>query len=554
MRSRFDRFNFRRELAGFDPWRNAPADCAFYPRRAREWCAFFERHLKLARGDGYMGKNIRLMEWQTLFVGWLFGWLHKDGRRRFDTAFVYIPKKNGKSAFTSALAAALFIADGETDKKIYCAANVKKQAGLVFNDAVYMVENTGIPPGSLRGANDLSRKEVIFTPTRSLLTAISREAKNTEGVEPSAAIVDELHTMPDGLILDVLRKGMVTRRNPLMIYLTTAARQGENVCNDELDFARRVRDGKLDAPNYLPVIFELREGDDWKSEKVWRRVNPGWGITIKPERFRTEFKLALDNPKREIEFKRLNLNLQARGAEAWIDAADWDACPDDLDPSALLGEPCTMGLDLSAVHDITALVLYFPKQNAVLPYFFVPRDTAADRDDYRIWAKKGLLTICGERCISEVDVRAKIQELAGGYDEATGRRIKGLYKVVGIAYDPWRMSALSAKLHEVDELNMVPWRQGYITMAEPTAAVEREILEHKLRHFRNPVLSWMFANATAKVDPRGNTMITKDVHMSKRKVDGVVATIMAYGLAHKPETAELLDDTPFEMRFLDPIQ
>ena len=550
MRSRFDRFNFRRELAGYDPWRSVPAGCAFYPKRAKEWCAFFERHLKLARGDGFMGKPIRLMDYQALLIGWLFGWLYEDGRRRYDTVFVYIPKKNGKSAFTSALAAALFIADGETDKKIYCAANVKKQASLVFNDAVYMTENCGIDVNQLRGVGDLSRKEVIYSPTRSLLTAISREAKNTEGVEPSAAIVDELHTMPDGLIVDVLRKGMMTRRNPLLIYLTTAAHQGENICNDELEFARRVRDGKLDAPNYLPVIYELREGEDWKDEAVWRRVNPGWGITIKPERFRQEFKLALDNPRKELEFKRLNLNLQGKGAENWIDAADWEACPNDIDPATLLGEPCTMGLDLSAVHDITALVLYFPKQNALLPYFFVPRQTADERDDYKIWARRGLLTICGERCISEDEVRAKIQELAGGYNEETRQRVKGLYRVVGIAFDPWRMSALSAKLREVDELNMVAWRQGYITMAEPTAALEREIVEHKIRHFGNPVLAWMIGNAVAKVDPRGNTMITKDEKMSKRKVDGVVASIMAYGLAQKPEIKEELDDTPFSIRYL----
>lgn len=549
---RFSRFNFRRPLAGFDPWKNAPAGCHFYPKRAREWCAFYERHIKLARGDGYVGKNIRLMDYQALIIGWLFGWLYDDDtRRRFDTVFVYIPKKNGKSAFTSALAAGLFIADGEFDKKIYCTANVKKQASLVFNDAVAMVESTGIDPATLRGTGDLSRKEVRYTPTRSLLTAISREAKNTEGVEPSAAIVDELHVMPDALILDVLRKGMMTRKNPLMIYLTTAAHQGENVCNDELDFARRVRDGKLDAPNYLPVIYELREGDDWKSEEVWRRVNPGWGVTIKPDRFRQEFKLALDNPKKELEFKRLNLNLQGKGAEAWVDAADWEACPNDLDPSALLGEPCTMGLDLSAVHDITALVLYFPRQNALLPWFFVPRETAADRDDYAIWARRGLVTICGERCIGEDEIRRKIQELAGGYDDVNKRRVQGLYRVVGIAYDPWRMSALSAKLKEIDELNMVPWRQGYITMAEPTAAMEREILEHRIRHFNNPVLSWMISNATAKVDPRGNTMIAKDEKMSKRKVDGVVAAIMAYGLAKKPEIADLLDDTPFEVRYIN---
>ena len=168
------------------------------------------------------------MWWQRLLVGWLFGWLYRDGRRRFDTVFVYIPKKNGKSGFTSALAAALFIADGETDKKVYCAASVKEQAALVFQDAVYMTEETGINPSHLKGTGDLSRKKVYYTPTRSLLTAISRDARNNEGIEPSVAIVDELHVMPDGSLIDVLRKGMVTRRQPLLIFLTWRVRDGKH--------------------------------------------------------------------------------------------------------------------------------------------------------------------------------------------------------------------------------------------------------------------------------------------------------------------------------------
>ena len=243
----WSKWEWRQPLAGFDPWANVPEGAAFYPKRAREWCDFFERHIKLARGDGFMGNYIRLMWWQRLLVGWLFGWLYRDGRRRFDTVFVYIPKKNGKSAFTSALATALFIADGETDKKVYCAASVKEQAGLVFQDAVYMTQQTGINPADLKGTGDLSRKKVYYMPTRSMLTAISRDARTNEGIEPSVAIVDELHVMPDGQLIDVLRKGMVTRRQPLLIYLTTAAHQGQNICNDELDFARRVRDGQLDT-------------------------------------------------------------------------------------------------------------------------------------------------------------------------------------------------------------------------------------------------------------------------------------------------------------------
>ena len=542
----YQTIDWRQPMTGYDPWRNAPDDCKFYPRRAADYCRFIETHIRLSRGDGCMGNLIELMEWQTRFVGWLFGWLRevKPGvyRRRYDTAFVYIPKKNGKSEFTSAIATTLFLADPERDKKVYCAANVKEQAALVFNSANYQVCNSGIDPARLKGTRDISRKRIIDTATNSLLTAISRDARNTEGVEPSMAVVDELHVFPDAMLIDVLRKGMITRDEPLLVMLTTAAHQGDNVCNAELDYARRVRDGALNDPRYLPVIFEPGPHDNWKDPAVWRKVNPGLGTTIRLDRFEAEFRRALDNPRAELEFKRLNLNLQSKSEEQWVDIADWDACIDpDLTPEDLLGQPCTMGLDLSATRDLTALVLYFPKQHAVLADFFVPKDTAAQRDDYLIWAKEGRLTIAGDAAISETEIRARIRQLAGGWDDKTKQRTAGLYDVRAIAYDPWRMSVLSEQLSAEDGLNLVKWRQGYVTMSEPTARVEAEIAEHKLTHFGNPVLRWMITNAVAKTDPRGNTMLVKENPNSRRKIDGLIAMIMARGLADHPEVRPLFD-------------
>lgn len=545
----FAKFDWQQPLAGFDPWKIIPDGCKFYPKRAADYCRFMESHIKLARGDGWMGNNIELMDWQALTIGWLFGWMYEDFRRRFDTVFILIPKKNGKSGFTSALAATLFIADGETDKKVYCAAKVKDQASIVFNDATYMVLNSGVKKSALKGYNDLSRKKVIYTPTHSLLTAISCDAKNTEGVEPSAAIVDELHILPDPHLIDVLRKGMVTRKNPLLIMLSTAAHQGDNVCNTEMDYAMRVRDGILDDPSYLPVLFIPDEKDDWKDEKVWFKVNPGLGKTIRIERFRKEAEKANGNAKLELEFKRLNLNMQGKDTSQWVDLADWKACPCEIAKESLLGQPCTMGIDLSATHDITAIVLYFPRQNALLPFFFVPKQTASERDDYLIWKKSGLIDIAGNAAISEEEVRKKIQLLVGGYDEEKKERIKGLYDCRAVAFDPWRMASLSAKLKEVDELNMIPFRQGFVSMAEPTAKMEAEIIEHRLVHFNNPVLTWMVSNAVAKLDPKGNTQLVKDDPNSKRKIDGIIASIMAFGVYIRTEVQELFNDN-IEVRFL----
>lgn len=538
-------FDWHQPLAGYDAFKTAPREYGFSVARAAWWCRYFETHIRLSRGDGHVGQLIRLMDWQALLIGWLFGWLRRDDlRRRYSRAFVYIPKKNGKSEFTSALAAALFSVsgDGKSDQKVYCAAASKEQASIVFDSAVSMLLASGLTKDQLRGSGDLSRKKVQWIERRATLAAISADASTAEGVEPTVAIVDELHTQSDGALVDVLRKGMISRAEPLLIELTTAAKQGDNPCNEELDIARRVRDGVLDDPKYLPVIFEPGDGDDWKSEETWRKVNPGFGITIKPEFFREEFQRALQSRAAEIQFKRLNLNLQTKEGKQWLDLGDWDACPQDLDPAELDGEKCALGLDLSNSHDLTAMVFYFPEKKAVLPFFIVPKETAADRDDYLIWAKEGRIVVSPDRVIQPEEVRRFLLPLIGGWDEEKKVEVPGKYDCRVIAYDPWGMSTLAAKFAELDGKTVLKWRQGFASMNEPTKAFEGLVLLHDLRHFGNPVLRWQASNAVIVTDAANNVKIAKPEKSSKRKVDGLVAAIMAAGAAMKPECADLFED------------
>lgn len=545
MTRNWSEFNWEQPLAGYDPCKDVPKEYAFMPGRAAWWCDFFEKNIKLSRGDGMVGNPLRLMDWQALLIGWLFGWIHRETkRRRYNTALVYIPKKNGKSEFTSALAAALFAVrnDLHTDAKVYCAASSKEQASLVFDSAVYMLLGMGLKKEQLRGAGDLSRKKVQWVERRAFLTAIAAEANTAEGVEPTVAIVDELHTQPGGDLLNVLRKGMVSRSEGLLIMLTTAAKQGENVCNAELETARMVRDGTLAMPNYLPILFEPGKGDDWRDEATWRKVNPGYGVTIKPERFREEFVRAMQSKAAEIEFKRLNLNMQTKEGAQWLDLDDWDACPDDLDPAALEGEKCALGLDLSAHDDLTAAVFYFPKYKAVLPFFIVPKETAAGRDDYLIWAKAGKVIISPDPVIQPEEVRKFLLPMIGGWDEEKREEIAGKYDCRVIAYDPWGMATLAAKLKEVDGKEVLKWRQGFASMTEPTTAFETMVRMHELRHFRHPVLRWQASNAVVVHDAAQNVKIVKPERSSRRKIDGLVAAIMAAGAAMKPECADLFED------------
>ena len=98
---------------------------------------------------------------------------------------------------------------------------------------------------------------------------------------------------------------------------------------------------------------------------------------------------------------------------------------------------------------------------------------------------------------------------------------------------------------------MIKFRQGYITMAEPTARLEGEIADHQITHFNNPILTWMITNAVAKVDPRGNTMLVKENPASRKKIDGLIAMIMARGVCEHPDVKPLFEESEVRIRFLE---
>lgn len=510
----------RDHLPGYDPYATAGDDFVFDAETAESMVSFFG-FLKLIEGE-HAGKPFKLEPWQQAMIGAMYGWKHREtGLRRYREVFCYIPRKNGKTMIAAGLVLAALFVDDEPGAQVYSAAAEREQAALVFRQAGGMIARE--PELDRLSRVYRASKSIEIPATNAVYKALSADADTKHGLGAHMVIVDELHAHPNGELVDVLQTSTGSRRQPLMVHITTADYDKPSVCNTKHDYAVKVRDGVFEDASFLPVIYEASESDDWLDPDVWARVNPNLGVSIGREYLERECLRAQNEPTYENTFKRLHLNIRTQQDVRWIPMAKWDAC----DGVGETTGPCYAGLDLASTTDIAALVLYWPETGAVRPWFWVPAENAREREKrdrvpYETWARQGLMELTPGNVIDYSYIRRRINELAGEFD------------LQQIGYDPWNARHLAQQLQDDDGMPLIEFRQGYVSMNEPSKHFERLIVSGELRHGGNEVLRWMAGNATAKIDPSGN--IKPDKSKSTEKIDGIVASIMAVGLAMVAES------------------
>ena len=519
---------------GWSEWIRTEADkkavlggCWFDTEAANRVVTFFERFLKLSKGQ-WAGKPFVLQEWQKQdLLMPLFGWKKRNGFRRFRNGYIEIPKKNGKSALCSGIALYLLVADGEPGAEVYSAAADRDQASIVYGESERMVKAS--PSLSKRLTVVPSRKTIYFQKTNSVYRALSADVPTKEGLNIHGLIFDELHAQPDRKLFDTLRYGGAARQQPLMVSITTAGFDRNSICWEQHEYARKILKGLVDDESFFALIYAANEDpnegpvDDWTQEATWFKANPSLGITIDVDSFASECKEAQEKPTLQNTFKRYRLNIWTSSDVRWMPMDKWDASAGLVDPAALMGRECYGGLDLSTTLDITACVFLFPEDGAykTLPLFWIPEENMAervkrDRVPYDVWARQGLIKATPGNAIDYAFVEADILAFANAHN------------VKEIAYDPWNSSEIIQRLTDAG-LVMVPIRQGFASMSGPMKQMEALVYSKALHHGGNPVLRWMIDNVQASVDPAGN--IKPDKGKSREKIDGIVAAIMALGRA-----------------------
>ncbi len=497
---------------------------------------FFERELRYVEGEK-AGQPFVLESWQAKIVRDLFGWVREDGSRRYRTAFIEIPRKNGKSTLSAGLALYLLLRDGEARPQVFSAAGDRGQARIVFKAAREMI----MANGRLQLEGDLRQYEIRGIKNGGWYEALSAEAYTKHGLSAHGIIFDELHVQPNRDLWDVLATSTGSRRQPLTIAITTAGHDRSTIC---WELRQRAIAALIDPdsdPTFYAAVWETDAAADWTDEDVWAKANPNLGISIKLDYLREACAAARSNPALENTFRNLHLNQWTEQAVRWIPMHLWDVCREDFDVEELKGRTCFAGLDLASTRDVSALVLLFPEDDGtcrVVPHFWVPEDSKDDRAhrDRRLilnWANKGMIERTPGNVCDYYRIAAHIEKVFEDFD------------VQVLAYDPWGPARALAQMLDNNGLDMSriqEFRQVISNLAAPSKEFERLVTSGRLRHDGNPVLRWMVENTAAKRDINDN--IRPDKEASADKIDGVVATIMALGLAITADNLGHCYDTP----------
>lgn len=500
---------------------------AFDERKAQRVVRFIEA-LRHTKGE-FHGQPFRLLPWQEKIIRDVFGTVRDDdpSMRQYTTAYIEIPKKNGKSELGAAIALNMLINDDEWKAEVYSCASDRQQAAIVFDVAVDMVRQS---PALMKRVKIIpSTRRMIYQPTGSIYQVLSSEVATKHGLNVSACIFDELHTQPTRALYDVMTQGSGdARKQPLWFLLTTAGTDRNSICWEVHQKALDILEGRKIDPRFYPVLFGLPDDADWTNEENWYRANPSLDHTITIDKVRDAFRKAQETPADENQFRQLRLNQWVKQSVRWMPMDKWDECGGVVDPYALEGRACYAGLDLSSTSDLTALVLAFPPTSEdepyiALPFFWLPEETLSlrvrrDHVPYDQWAKRGFIQTTEGNVVHYGFIERFICELGERYD------------IREIAHDRWNATMMVQTLED-DGFTMVPFGQGFKDMSPPTKELMRLVLEHRLCHGGHPVLRWNMDNAFVRTDPAGNLKLDKE--KSTEKVDGAVALVMALDRAMK---------------------
>lgn len=527
-------------------------------------CSFFPRFCSHSKGE-FAGQAFTPLDYQTqLILRPIFGWVDGEGHRRFRKAFIEIPKKNGKTQLIAGLALYMLLGDSEPGAEVYVAAADRDQARILFNAAKSMIERQ---PALARRLVVYRNQIVRADDPTAFFQVLSAEAATKHGPNIHCLIMDELHAQPDRELFETLTRGVIARRQPLILLITTAGDDDESICHEEYDYARRVLSGTIHDERHLPVIFEATPKEDWADPAVLTRVNPGVGTTIKLETLIAAAQEAKHEPRKRNDFLRYHTNRWTNQSTAWIPLEWYDACLASFSDSDLIELDCTGGLDLAQKWDLAAFVVTFRKyleasemldvlaeetngqivkksialnyELVAVPFFWIPENSMRqhEKEDgvpYTLWAELGLVT----------PTEGDIIDYNRIYTDITTKIVPRFprLKQGAIAYDPAFATDLATKLRDVAGLQVFEVLQNYKMLSEPAQILEALIKGKRFRHGDHRLYRWNWENVSVKTDDAGRIRPVKPKRASKR-IDGAVATIMAnkaFDYLEKPKEYQLL--------------
>lgn len=481
---------------------------------------FIETFCKQSQGT--IGAPLELELFQKAYIQTLFGWLEKDtGFRRFRETMFLCGRKNGKSTLLSGIALYMLIADYEGAAEIYSVATKKDQAKKVLTEAVNMVKQSP----ELRAVIKKRRNDIYFPATSSVFEALASDSNTLDGLNSHAVIIDELHAIRDRNLYEVMKQSTSSRRQPLVVMITTAGTVRECIFDNMYELACDIADGKKQDDTFLPILYELDRRDEWTNPQMWVKANPGLGKIKQYKTLAAFVERAKNNPADLPGVLCKDFNIRENESNVWLSFEEIKNNA-TFDISEVYNTYAIGGCDLSATTDLTAATLLIrkPDNNTVfvLQHYFLPQarverleEKNTNEAPYRIWAERGLLTICEGNRVNFSDVTAwfcqmrdehKIDAFKIGYDRALAG-----YWVDEMKSNGFDMEAVA---------------QGPFTWSQPMREMGAALADKIVNYNNNPMLIWCLSNTAVKKSGLNNIQPVKIT--DKRRIDGAVSLLNAW--------------------------
>lgn len=487
---------------------------------------FFPTLLNHTKGK-LAGQPFHLAPFQQFTMYNVFGWKDQRGIRRINTVYDKRAKKNGKSAEMAGVGLYGLSFDMEMEAEIYVGATKEEQAKICWKQARQFIESPVANPMIKKLGFRCKQREILNDNTGSSMMPLGGDSKTQDGINSHISIIDEYHAHKDDSVKENLESSSVQRRQPITWHITTAGTSLAGVCKQYEEMCEDVLSGVKEDDHLWIMIHDLDPDDDWEDPSVWGKANPLLGQGLELESLQKEYTKAVNQPSKAPNFKTKHLNMWVDAPKIWIPQEIWDKNRVEQLPDSVFSEFGSFaGLDLSTTTDITAYIILSEPDQAgnryIKPFFFCPLDTIErrskeDRVPYRYWKDLGLLTATPGNTVDYDAVEDKILET---YHSHSVQRVE---------MDQWNASQVANNLQKRG-IECSFFSQAISNISHPTKQFVKGVYNGTLKHDGNPILKWMLSGCVTYEDANENIKVHKGKsHMGNKRVDGIVATIMALG-------------------------
>lgn len=492
----------------------------FDDAKANRAIKFIETFCKHSKGE-LAGKPLKLALFQRAYVSALFGFVDREtGYRRYTESFFFVARKSGKSTMLAAIALYMLMADGESGSEVYSVASKRDQANILFDQAHEMIKQSPDLNKNIR-----KRKSDLYFPHNfSKMQSLGKNSNSLDGLNAHLVVIDELHSIQDRNLYEVMKQSQSARTQPLLIMITTAGTHRGTIFDDLYEYACNVVDGNFEDDNFLPIMYELDHKAEFKMPDRWQKANPALGISKKVEDLERKVARAKNNPNDLTGILTKDFNIRETTDSAWLTFEDI-VNEATFDIKDFAGWYAIGGADLSITTDLSCATLLFVDPETEIRYvhqmYWLPQDNLQkrveeDKIPYDKWHEQGYLRLCSGNTIDYSDITDWFLEMLNEYD------ITPLW----IYYDNY-----SAR-YWVDEMEgygfkMIRTQQGARTLSLPMQNMGADLQKNKINYNNHPILKWCLTNTGVETDRNGNIVPIKN-QSPKRRIDGTASMLDAY--------------------------